>query len=69
MLGLKISATQREITHAYRMLAGKWHPDKWASTPEKQQIAAQRFRIICEAYDTLRDPVARERVQQAWASG
>ena len=37
VLGIKLAATQREIAHAYRMLAAKWHPDKWATAPEDKQ--------------------------------
>lgn len=31
-----------------------------------RQLAEQRFRIISEAYETLRDPVARERVDRSF---
>ncbi len=32
-----MAATPRDITHAYRMLAAKWHPDKWATATEDKQ--------------------------------
>ena len=43
-----------QIRHAYRKLAGKWHPDKWASSAiDEQYLAAQRFSQIAEAYAKL----------------
>ena len=62
VLGVGLSATQRDITRQYRKLASKWHPDKWAvATPEEQKLAEHRFRVVADAYETLRDPEQRAR--------
>ena len=48
------SASMVDIRHAYRKLAGKWHPDKWSSCGKAEQdTAAQRFAQIAEAYAKL----------------
>ncbi|MGQ0764161.1 MAG: molecular chaperone DnaJ [Gemmatimonadota bacterium] len=54
-LGVARSATADEIKQAYRRLATKWHPDKHNGSGE----AEERFKIITEAYDILRDPGKR----------
>lgn len=54
-LGVARSATADEIKQAYRRLATKWHPDKHNGSQE----AEERFKIITEAYDVLRDPEKR----------
>ena len=60
VLGVGLSATQRDFTRQYRKLASKWHPDKWATaTAEEQKLAEHRFRVVAEAYNTLRDPELR----------
>jgi hypothetical protein len=56
-------ATEREIVYAYRHLARKLHPDLHPDDPD----AAERFRAVQEAYDTLKDPVARHRHDTALA--
>lgn len=52
VLGLKTSATQEEITSAYRKLSRKWHPDKHKDPKEKQK-AQERFIEIQGAYSVL----------------
>lgn len=49
VLGVKRSADEKEIKHAYRTLAKKYHPDSNAS----DAYAEQRFKEITEAYDVL----------------
>jgi DnaJ-class molecular chaperone len=54
VLGLERTATERDITRAYRLAAAKWHPDKWlTASPEEQQTAAARFRELQVAYEEL----------------
>lgn len=54
-LGVKRSATKKEIERAYRKLALKCHPDK-SDAPD----AADKFRIINEAYEVLKDSNKRD---------
>src|SRR5215471_18524349 len=52
-------ATPGEIKRAYRKLAKQYHPDL-NNNPD----AAERFRELTEAYDTLIDPDRRRRYDQ-----
>lgn len=54
VLGLRVHASEAEITRAYRRLAMDWHPDRNAS-----RDAEARFKRIRLAYETLRDPRRR----------
>ncbi|XP_045161432.1 dnaJ homolog subfamily C member 16-like [Mercenaria mercenaria] len=54
ILGIKKTATQKDIKRAYKKLAKEWHPDK-NDDPE----ATDRFTKIAEAYETLGDPEKR----------
>ena len=56
LLGVDPDATTEQIKKAYRTLAKQYHPDVNNSTD-----AAERFREITEAYDTLTDPDRRRR--------
>ena len=51
LLGVRPDATVLLIKKAYRKLAKQYHPDV-NDSPD----AAERFREITEAYDTLTDP-------------
>ena len=55
LLGVGPDATLPQIKKAYRKLARQHHPD---INPSDQQ-AADRFRQITEAYETLTDPGRR----------
>ena len=59
LLGVDPSATAAQIKSAYRKLAKQYHPDL-----NHASDAAQRFRDITEAYDTLTDPDRRRRYDQ-----
>jgi len=52
ILEIDRSATVPEIKQAFRRLAKCYHPDK---NPERIAFAAQMFREVCRAYDTLRN--------------
>src|SRR5580693_6585717 len=56
LLGVRPDATVLLIKKAYRKLAKHYHPDL-----NPNPDAAQRFREITEAYDTLTDPDRRRR--------
>ncbi|MBR2397763.1 MAG: molecular chaperone DnaJ [Clostridia bacterium] len=56
ILNVKKDATADEIKSAYRTLAKKYHPDLHPGDNE----AAEKFKEINEAYETLSDPQKRE---------
>jgi molecular chaperone DnaJ len=53
VLGVSSSATEKEITRAYRQLAKKYHPDRNPGSEE-------RFKEVSGAYDVLGDPARRK---------
>ncbi len=52
VLGVSKNATQDEIKSAYRKLAKQYHPDRYVGNP-LADLAAEKFKEINEAYDTL----------------
>jgi curved DNA-binding protein CbpA len=63
LLGVQADATTGQIKKAYRTLAKQYHPDV-NNSPD----AADRFREITEAYDTLTDPDRRRRYDRLHAT-
>jgi molecular chaperone DnaJ len=61
LLGVAREATTADIKRAYKRLARKFHPD---INPGDRE-AAQQFRQIAEAYETLIDPDRRQRYDVA----
>ena len=57
VLGLPPGASETDIKRAYRRLARRFHPD----INPGDRTAAERFREIVEAYETLIDPHRRSR--------
>jgi molecular chaperone DnaJ len=57
VLGVNRGATLDEIKRAYKRLARRYHPD----INPGDRLAAQQFREISEAYETLSDPTRRQR--------
>ena len=51
------TASDSEIKSAYFRLAKIWHPDK---NPNNIEEATQKFNLISEAYNILKDPVKRK---------
>jgi molecular chaperone DnaJ len=60
VLGVSATATQDEIKKQYRKLAKKYHPDTNANDPK----AAERFKEISEAYQTVGDAEKRKQYDQ-----
>ena len=60
VLGVKKSATEKEIKSAYRKLAKKYHPD----TNPGDKNAEQRFKEVTEAYNILSDSEKRKLYDQ-----
>lgn len=56
ILGLTASASFADIKAAYVRLAVKFHPDK---NPDCAEWAADLFKQVSEAYETLSDPAKR----------
>ncbi len=55
VLEISPSASNDEVKSAYRRMAMKNHPDKVATLgPEVQKAAAEKFRQIQEAYETIK---------------
>jgi hypothetical protein len=63
ILGISSGATLADIKRAYRRLAKQYHPDVNAA-PD----AAERFRELTEAYDTLSDPDRRRRYDRLYGT-
>ena len=55
VLGVNKHADEKEIKHAYRKLAKKYHPDTNAGNVE----AEQKFKEVTEAYNVLSDKEKR----------
>ncbi|MDO4558688.1 MAG: molecular chaperone DnaJ [Planctomycetia bacterium] len=56
VLGITRTATDAEISSAYRKLAKRHHPDRNPGDPE----AVERFKEVTEAFEVLRDPQKRQ---------
>ena len=61
VLGVDRRATPEEIKKAFRRLTLEWHPDRHQSHPGGEPEAAERYRQINEAYNTLGDAARRSR--------
>jgi hypothetical protein len=68
-LGLTPDAQCNEIKHAYRTLIKYWHPDRFATDPDRQRRALERFHDITYAYAMLRahqDAADPSRLHGSW---
>lgn len=66
LLGLKKTATSKEIKKAYREKARQTHPDK--NKGENVEETTAQFREIVDAFETLSDKAAREHYDRTGAS-
>jgi len=69
-LGVGKTATEKEIKQAYRNLARKYHPDVYQGDAKK--AAEEKFKLINEAYEVLKDPEKRKKYDQLgmnWQAG
>ena len=61
ILGVSKDASDDDIKKAYRKLAMKYHPDRWANgTEDEKKEAEQKFKEIAEANEVLSDPQKRQ---------
>ena len=65
VLGVSPTATQAEITHAYRTRLRTHHPD--TRHPPSSQTADEHLRQVLAAYALLRDPARRADYDRATA--
>ncbi|RMX70277.1 hypothetical protein DD238_000079 [Peronospora effusa] len=62
-LNIPRNATEKEIRSAYKRLALKWHPDRWANNsanPQELASAEEIFKLLAESYEVLSDTEARK---------
>jgi len=55
-MGLKRTASEKEIQKAFKKLAIKYHPDK---NPDDPETAKAKFQEVGLAYEVLSDPEKR----------
>ena len=58
LLGVRTSATQEEISKAYKELVVRYHPDRHQGN-DLQDLAREKLKRINEAYEVLSDPHKR----------
>ncbi|CAI5745001.1 unnamed protein product [Peronospora destructor] len=62
-LSVPRNATTKQIRSAYKRLALKWHPDRWANNsanPQELASAEEIFKLLAESYEVLSDTEARK---------
>ena len=65
ILGVSKTATDDELKSAFRKLARQYHPDLHPG----DEVAANKFKEVNEAYETLNDPQKRAEYDAAQAGG
>lgn len=63
ILGVKRTASKKEINKAYKKLAMQWHPDKFQDEEDKK-TAEKKFMDIAAAKEVLLDEEMREKYDQ-----
>ena len=64
ILEIHDSATPEEIKEAYRLLLQVWHPDRFHHRPKLLAKAEQKSGKINVAFETLSDPVLKQRYDE-----
>jgi DnaJ-class molecular chaperone len=59
-LGIKTTASSKEIKLAYYKLAKKYHPDFNPGEGKNQDKAAEMFKKVLKAYEVLSNPISRQ---------
>jgi len=59
-LGVKTTASAKEIKLAYYKLAKKYHPDFNPGDGKDQEKAADMFKKILKSYEVLSNPISRQ---------
>ncbi|MEK7773157.1 MAG: molecular chaperone DnaJ [Deltaproteobacteria bacterium] len=65
ILGVDRGASDEDLKKAYRRLAHEFHPDKHSGDKEKEE----KFKLINEAYESLKDPAKRARYDRYGYAG
>jgi predicted Zn-dependent protease with MMP-like domain len=59
-LGVRPTASDDEIRHAFHRLAKLWHPDRYMTAPPAlRERAERRMRLLIAAHEALSDPIRR----------
>lgn len=69
VLGVSRDASDDEIKKAYRDLARKYHPDRYASNPDLASVASEKMKEINAAYDAINDERSGKNTNQNTGSG
>lgn len=69
ILGVDPSATDEEIKKAYRNLARKYHPDRYASDPDMAELASEKMKEVNTAYDEICERRSRGETGNSYGYG
>jgi len=64
LLEVPANAPAERIKEYYHLLAGIWHPDRFAAGSKQHQLATRKLRELNAAYEVLRDPHRRAEYDQ-----
>jgi curved DNA-binding protein CbpA len=65
VLGVSRDATDDEIKKAYRDLARKYHPDRYASSPDLAELAGEKMKEVNAAYDAINEERSSRNANQS----
>jgi len=69
ILGVSRNASDEEIKKAYRRLARDLHPDSHSGSSSEKAAAEERFKLVNQAYEVLKDPERRRQYDMFGADG